>query len=109
MAGSVLGIGTDLGGSLRTSPGYCGIYGFKPSHGRVPTGGAKCASRPICPAMYLLIRFSASFGGNESIRMVVGPFARSMVDLILASQVLFSGRDALGAVIPVPYRDVQLG
>ncbi|KAF2485720.1 amidase signature domain-containing protein [Neohortaea acidophila] len=39
MRGSILGIGTDVGGSIRV-PAYCnGIYGVKPSHGRVPYAG----------------------------------------------------------------------
>ncbi|KAJ5676805.1 uncharacterized protein N7477_002438 [Penicillium maclennaniae] len=39
MHGSMVGFGTDIGGSIRV-PAMCqGIYGFKPSQGRVPYGG----------------------------------------------------------------------
>jgi len=31
-----LHIGTDIGGSVRLPAGWCGIYGFKPSNGRIP-------------------------------------------------------------------------
>lgn len=31
-----IGIGTDGGGSLRTPGAFCGVVGFKPSHGRFP-------------------------------------------------------------------------
>ncbi len=34
-----LGIGTDTGGSCRIPAAYCGIVGYKPSHGRVPLTG----------------------------------------------------------------------
>ncbi|HDR8966610.1 TPA: amidase [Burkholderia vietnamiensis] len=31
-----LHVGTDIGGSVRLPAGWCGLAGFKPSHGRVP-------------------------------------------------------------------------
>lgn len=34
-----LGIGTDTGGSCRVPASYCGIVGYKSSHGRVPLAG----------------------------------------------------------------------
>jgi len=36
---SPLGIGSDLGGSIRMPSHYCGIVGLKPTHGRVPFTG----------------------------------------------------------------------
>lgn len=32
-------LGTDTGGSIRVPASYCGIYGFRPSHGRVSVNG----------------------------------------------------------------------
>ncbi|MEK6247123.1 MAG: amidase [Planctomycetales bacterium] len=32
-------LGTDCGGSVRLPASYCGIFGFRPSHGRIPMDG----------------------------------------------------------------------
>lgn len=66
MRGSVLGIGTDIGGSIRV-PAMCnGLFGVKPSHGRVPYAGQEGGALP-----------GSSKIGIES---VAGPIARSMRD-----------------------------
>ena len=67
MKGSMVGVGTDIGGSIRV-PAMCnGIYGFKPSVGRVPHGGQETGS------LY--------GNGRGGIQAVTGPIARSMQDI----------------------------
>jgi amidase len=41
-----LGLGGDTGGSVRVPASFCGIFGMRPSHGRVPTEG----SCPLAPS-----------------------------------------------------------
>lgn len=62
-------LGTDTGGSMRIPAALCGIYGFRPSHGRYPKDGVT----PLAPS-----------------RDVVGPMARDL-PLLLALDELLSG------------------
>ncbi|KAK3725527.1 hypothetical protein LTR37_000497 [Vermiconidia calcicola] len=74
MRGSPLGIGTDIGGSIRV-PALCnGLYGFKPSHGRVPYAGQQAAGLP-----------GSSKVGIEA---TAGPIAVSMRDCELLMRVI---------------------
>jgi len=72
---SPLGMGSDLGGSIREPANYCGIIGLKPTHGRVPLTGHWPDT---------LLRF-----------MHVGPLARSVRDIALSLSVVAGpdGRD----------------
>ncbi|ORY22891.1 putative amidase [Naematelia encephala] len=76
MKGSCLGVGTDIGGSIRTPAANCGIYGFKPSVGRIPYGGANTPMGPV---------------GYDGILCTHGPMARSVDDLELYMRTLLAG------------------
>ncbi|HSD22756.1 MAG TPA: amidase [Solirubrobacterales bacterium] len=40
-----LGLGTDTLGSIRVPASYCGVYGFRPTHGRIPAAGVMPLAR----------------------------------------------------------------
>jgi len=73
---SPLGLGNDIGGSLRVPAAFCGIAAIRPTAGRTPD---HCAhGLPI---------------GQRGIVSQVGPMARHVEDLTLALRVLDDARD----------------
>ena len=64
MKGSICGLGTDIGGSIRLPSAANGIYGLKPSDGRLPYGLLK-----------------NSLDGQESVASVIGPMTRSLSNI----------------------------
>jgi len=74
--GSPLGLGNDLGGSIRVPSHFCGIHGFKPTSYRLPRSGSMRTLR-----------------GFEAIVTQPGPMARHIEDLSLGLQVLADSSD----------------
>lgn len=61
MKGSPLGVGSDLGGSIRIPAAFQGLYGLRPSYNRVPYCGS-----------------TNSMEGQEAIPSVLGPLSSSV-------------------------------
>jgi fatty acid amide hydrolase len=73
---SPLGLGNDIGGSLRIPAAFCAITSIRPTAGRLPD---HCAhGLPV---------------GQTGIVSQVGPMARNVDDLVLGLRVLDGGRD----------------
>ncbi len=51
-------LGTDTGGSVRVPAAFCGLYGIRPSHGRIPTEGIL----PLAPSLDTCGWFSRDAG-----------------------------------------------
>jgi amidase len=77
-------LGSDTGGSVRAPASYCGIYGLRPTHGRIPLNGA-CA-------------LAASFD-------VAGPFARDPVLLERVARVLLKDDQPASTHGPLLYAE----
>jgi fatty acid amide hydrolase len=92
--GSALGLGGDLGGSIRVPAHFCGIHGLKPTAWRLST-----LDKP---------RFFDS--GLEAVADQAGPLARSVEDLAVAMSVLAAPGQELfdRSVPPVPWPDSGL-
>lgn len=72
---SPLGIGNDIGGSIRIPADFCGIYGLKPTEHRVPNMGI---SPGLPEKSYRSMRHQLS----------IGPLARSIDDLKLCLTII---------------------
>jgi amidase len=87
---SVLGLGADYGGSIRVPASFCGIYGMRPSAGRVPH----------------VQSLDPSVGGMTlDLMNSPGPFARSLDDLWTALQVLAGPDPRDPTSLPVGWPD----
>jgi fatty acid amide hydrolase len=85
--GSPLGIGNDLGGSIRVPCHFCGIHGIRPTSLRMPRSGSARTLR-----------------GFETFITQTGPMSRHVEDLWLGLQVLTDQSDGYvaGDVVPMP-------
>lgn len=91
--GSILGIGTDIAGSIRIPALCCGIYGFKPTANRVPFGG----------------QVSGVMEGLPGLVPSAGPLAHSLEDVDLFLRTILSSRtdDYDSTAVPAPWRTLQ--
>ena len=87
---SPMGVGTDLGGSIRQPSSFCGLAGLKPTLGRVPY------TRVVPQTLFRAIH--------------VGPMARNVQDVALELSIMAGpdGEDIYAPPVPVPdYTDLD--
>lgn len=90
MRGSCLGLGTDIGGSIRSPAANCGLYGLRPSSYRIPVEG-----------------WSATMGGQEQVVAVLGPLSTSLDGVKMFMKTVIGANPWLKepSLIPIPWRD----
>ncbi|KAH6886312.1 amidase [Thelonectria olida] len=87
---SMLGWGTDIGGSIRIPSHMMGIYGLKPSSARLPYRGVPVSTE-----------------GQEHVPSAIGPMARSLDTIHLTMTSLINARpwDMDARCAPIPWRE----
>ncbi|RDW87467.1 amidase-7 [Coleophoma crateriformis] len=84
--GSCLGIGTDIGGSIRSPAANNGLYGMKPTTLRLPTAG-----------------WSATMAGSEQIPATIGPLSTSLAGCKLFIKTLIDAKPWLKEPTLLPF------
>ena len=92
LKGSPIGFGTDIAGSIRVPAAFNGLYGIRPSHGRMPYEG-----------------MANSMDGQNTVLSVVGPLSHTAGGLRLLMKSLLSQQPWLydPLVLEIPWRDEQ--
>lgn len=89
LRGSVLGVGSDIGGSIRSPAANNGVFGLRPTTYRLPLAG-----------------MAATMHGAEHIVPVVGPLSTSLAGLAIFMHAVLAQRPWLHepSLIPLPWR-----
>ncbi|EXJ76967.1 hypothetical protein A1O3_10124 [Capronia epimyces CBS 606.96] len=94
LKGSPIGFGTDYSGSIRMPSAFNGLYGIRPSSGRLPYQG-----------------LANSMDGQNTVLSVVGPMSHSPASLRLMIKAILSQKPWLydPLVVELPWRSDQEG
>ncbi|KAG4430759.1 hypothetical protein IFR05_013760 [Cadophora sp. M221] len=89
---SAIGLGTDIGGSIRIPAAFNGVYGFRPSASRMPYDGIELPG-----------------AGQESVKCVIGPLANSIDDINLMMKTILDQEpwDTEVSLLPLPWKIVE--
>ncbi|KAJ5986790.1 hypothetical protein N7451_011155 [Penicillium sp. IBT 35674x] len=90
--GSVLGFGTDIGGSIRIPQSIAGLYGLKPSSSRFPYEGVPVSTE-----------------GQEHVPSAVGPMTRDLQSLSYITRLVTNARpwDLDPRCTPLPWHETK--
>ncbi|KAL8872257.1 MAG: hypothetical protein Q9174_002081 [Haloplaca sp. 1 TL-2023] len=90
LRGSCLGVGSDIGGSVRSPAANCGLYSLRPTTYRVPVTG-----------------FGGTMLSEEHILAVIGPMSTTLGGIKLFMKTVLGAKPWLTepSCVPIPWRD----
>ncbi|KAI5963094.1 uncharacterized protein KGF55_002886 [Candida pseudojiufengensis] len=93
LKGSPLGIGSDIGGSIRIPSSFQNLYSLKPSFGRFPTFGTR-----------------SGLPGLESVNSVNGPIGNNLQDLKFFCESIINSEpwNYDPKIVELPWRNIKL-
>ncbi|CEL06995.1 hypothetical protein ASPCAL10162 [Aspergillus calidoustus] len=93
LRGSVLGVGTDIGGSIRGPAAFCGIYGFKATSYMLPMDGF----------------LAAPFAAELNVLCSTGPMCTSLRDMDMFMRLMAEAKPYLldPRLVPLPWTGLQ--
>lgn len=93
MKGSVVGIGSDIGGSIRAPAAFCGIYGWKPTSYTLP--------------MKDMLRYAMA--AELNVVPCTGPMGRSLRDMDFMTRIILAAKPYLEdpKMIPTLWKGLQ--
>ncbi|TVY81435.1 putative amidase [Lachnellula suecica] len=89
---AAIGVGSDIGGSVRAPAAFCGAYGLRPTMLRNPWKGVSLAGE-----------------GQESIRCTLGPLTNSLRDIDLFQKSVLDQEpwEEETSLVPIPWRTTE--
>jgi amidase len=99
-----IGLGSDTGGSVRLPASYCGLYGIRPTHGRVPVDGMV----PLAPrfdTVGIFTRDAATLAAGWRALSPVRP-ARAAGRLVLLTDLVARCDRGVGAAVGAAASDL---
>ena len=93
MQGSCLGIGSDIGGSIRSPAANNGLFGLRPTTFRLPVAG-----------------WTATMLGEEQVIPVIGPISRSLEGIKTFMKTIIDQKPWLldSSMLPLPWKTTSL-
>ncbi|KAG9239306.1 acetamidase [Amylocarpus encephaloides] len=90
LQGTMFGLGTDIGGSIRIPSAINGLYGLKPSSARLPYQGVPVSTE-----------------GQEHVPSAIGPMTRNLFSLTKITKFIINSQPWLldPRTVPMPWRD----